>query len=346
MDCKIQFIYKGFNMPSIKQIHIQFDPQNKYLGKVDPGHDIQDGHYNVEVSHDEHQDVEQNKHNADYIAKFLGGKKKIDNEKRLEGLVKVEQSLVEISKNKLSNYIANAASDLAQRSTTHASIASNQAINRMGKNDPDKEKELDKDRDDNFSKIIKRKENIAKAAYKLTKEDLDIVEGLSDEDLEYIFEYEIHQRKDGKYVDDEGNVFDGKDMHSNSWRKRVVSNNYSLSRKYNNPKSSGSNIEQDVPHDVYFGDKKWKTFPSKSHAQNVANKLNAKNGNTNASIKPSIQNEDTEMKESYGAQILDSIINNKPIEAQEYFGAAMANIIKSNIDSLKQDIAKNIFNKE
>lgn len=335
-------------MPSIKQIHIQFNKENKYLGKVDPGHDIQDGHYNVEVSHDEHEDVEKNKQNADYIAKFLGGKKKIDNEKRLEGLVKTEQTLAEISKQKLSDYITKAAQHSAFLSSDKASVASNQAINKMGKDDKDREKELDDEREKIHNKIMKRTSGIAKAAYKLTKEDLEIVEGLSDEDLEYIAEYEISRRADGKYVDDEGNVFDGKDMHSNSWRKRVVSNNYSLSRKYNNQKSYSQETKNNdnSPHDVYFGDKKWKTFPSKSHAQNVANKLNAKNGNTNASIKPSIQNEDTEMKESYGAQILDSIINNKPIEAQEYFGAAMANIIKSNIDSLKQDIAKNIFNKE
>jgi hypothetical protein len=50
------------------------------------------------------------------------------------------------------------------------------------------------------------------------------------------------------------------------------------------------------------------------------------------------------MNESFGANILASIINNKPIEAQEQFGAAMSSILKTRIDNMRQDVAKNVFN--
>jgi hypothetical protein len=43
---------------------------------------------------------------------------------------------------------------------------------------------------------------------------------------------------------------------------------------------------------------------------------------------------------------LASIINNKPIEAQEQFGAAMSSILKTRIDNMRQDVASRIYNNE
>lgn len=183
-----------------KTVHIQFNKENKYIGKVDPGHDIQDGHFNVEVSHDEHEDVEKNKEDADHIHKFLGGKQKIDNETRLEGLKKMQeqQTIDEISDETKSSYILKAHKDIEKRSV------------------------FDKD---GMRKVANRIKGQQTAAKKL---------------------------KGDEHID---------------------------------------------------------------------------------------------IKESFGAQILNSIINNKQIDAQEQCAIAMSNIIKSKIDDMRVEVAQSIYNK-
>lgn len=73
---------------------------------------------------------------------------------------------------------------------------------------------------------------------------------------EEILEYEIHHDGKGNYRDDEGNEWTSKTgsaHHSSFGRRHTITSN--------------------VPHSVHINGKKWKTFGSQSHAQNVANKI-------------------------------------------------------------------------
>lgn len=71
-----------------------------------------------------------------------------------------------------------------------------------------------------------------------------------------IKEYEIHHDGKGNYRDDEGN----------EWTSRTGSaHRSSFGRRHT--------ITSDSPHAVHINGKKWKTFGSQSHAQNVANKI-------------------------------------------------------------------------
>lgn len=84
-----------------------------------------------------------------------------------------------------------------------------------------------------------------RAGHKI-KENEDIV---IDDELESLLEYEV-VRVGGRRVNDEGESYDGKKV---------------FGRRY-----SGG---EGTPHAVHVNGKKWKTFSSQQHAQNVANKL-------------------------------------------------------------------------
>ena len=77
---------------------------------------------------------------------------------------------------------------------------------------------------------------------------------------ERIDEYEVARGRDGAYYDDEGNKLDSKSWKGGYAKKHVVSNH-----PQDRPNTT--------PHSVHINGKKWKTFGSKSHAQNVAKKI-------------------------------------------------------------------------
>lgn len=104
-----------------------------------------------------------------------------------------------------------------------------------------------------------------RAGHKI-KEDDDIV---IDDELESLLEYEV-VRVGGRRVNDEGESYDG---------KKVFGQRYS---------GGGS-----TPHAVHVNGKKWKTFSSQQHAQNVANKL-VQQGKKATVHKEDIQLEDGE----------------------------------------------------
>jgi len=76
------------------------------------------------------------------------------------------------------------------------------------------------------------------------------------EEAEHLKEYEIHHDGKGNYRDDEGNEWNSKtgNAHRSSFGRRHT-------------------VTSDVPHAVHINGKKWKSFGSQSHAQNVANKI-------------------------------------------------------------------------
>ena len=77
---------------------------------------------------------------------------------------------------------------------------------------------------------------------------------------ESLDEYEVARDRDGAYYDDEGNKLDSKSWKGGYAKKHVVSNH-----PQDRPNTT--------PHSVHINGKKWKTFGSKSHAQNVAKKI-------------------------------------------------------------------------
>ena len=76
---------------------------------------------------------------------------------------------------------------------------------------------------------------------------------------DYIVEYEIHHDGHGNYRDDEGNTWTSRTggAHRSSFGRRHTITSH----------------EPDHPHAVHINGKKWKSFGSRSHAQNVANKI-------------------------------------------------------------------------
>lgn len=76
---------------------------------------------------------------------------------------------------------------------------------------------------------------------------------------DYIVEYEIHHDGHGNYRDDEGNTWTNKtgSAHRSSFGRRHTITSH----------------EPDHPHAVHINGKKWKSFGSRRHAQNVANKI-------------------------------------------------------------------------
>lgn len=76
---------------------------------------------------------------------------------------------------------------------------------------------------------------------------------------EYLVEYEIHHDGHGNYRDDEGNTWTSRTggAHRSSFGRRHTITSH----------------EPDHPHAVHINGKKWKSFGSRSHAQNVANKI-------------------------------------------------------------------------
>jgi len=73
---------------------------------------------------------------------------------------------------------------------------------------------------------------------------------------EFILEYEIDHDGKGNYRDDEGNTWRGGSGRSSFARRHTITSR-----------------EPDHPHAVHINGKKWKTFGSRSHATNVANKI-------------------------------------------------------------------------
>lgn len=70
--------------------------------------------------------------------------------------------------------------------------------------------------------------------------------------LQKLVEYEVVKGRDGRYYNDEGEVYRGK---PHGYRRYI------------------DEPVQEIPHSVHINGKKWKTFGSESHANNVARKL-------------------------------------------------------------------------
>ena len=296
-----------------KTVHIQFDKKSKYLGKVDPTQDIKDGHFNIEVSHDEHEDVEKNKENADHIAKFLGGKSKIDNEKRLEGLVKVESTYplfgdtdMDTVRQKVKQHGRNP-DTLKQGESVHLFTHKHEGNVAQVHYDPhiDKYKVLAKSSSTKgvHMKFFNKVENAHAHAKAWVKKPVN-------ESMDYSIEL------DESSVPTEQSLLEiSKEKLKNYIRANVEDR---LLRQTGASFKSGKSGDEYNKADETETDEKRKKGMDKAM--------------------------DKLTKESFGANILASIINNKPIEAQEKFGAAMSSILKTRIDDMRQDVAKRVFN--
>lgn len=361
-------------MPSTKTIHIQFNKDNKYLGKVNPGHDIQDGHFNVEVSHDEHEDVEKNHEQAEYIHKFLGGKCKIDNEKRLEGLVKTESTLAELAKQTLKNYIKANVEDrlLRQTGASFKSGKSGDEFNKAEETDVDK----------------KREKGMETALNKLTKEDLD--ESLNDKNK--IFHGVFIRDTNGNYSHDSthklrSDAQDAVDSHEakgafhvplsqdeakslnnadhtsinalmQSKRKSGIKGTFKMNEMNESFKEFAKMDADTLSIEAFKATKaandsnsiskhhtasKLHSMAAMKHADNGVADLAAMHDKHYNKHLDKVESMSGYIKESFGAKILSAIINNKPIQAQEEFAMGLSSIIKDRIETRKQEIAKSVF---
>jgi hypothetical protein len=103
--------------------------------------------------------------------------------------------------------------------------------------------------------------------YKELTEELYIIE------LNSLLEHEIVRMPDGSYRDDEGNV---------TYAKTSKPKSYYQKSPYKKP------VTNEVPHAVFIDGHEWKTFPSESHANNVARKIQEKDPSKKVRISPAI----------------------------------------------------------
>lgn len=262
-----------------KTIHIQFDDNKKYIGQVNPAEQLKKGYLNIEVSADEHEDIEKNKDSADYVHNFLAKKSG-------------KKFLTEISKEKLKDYIRANVEDRLLR-TSGASFKSGKAGDEYNKAD---ETETDE----------KRKKGLDKAMDKLTKEDLD--ESLQEASFKEFSQMDADQLSMEAFKASK----DANNSRSLEKHHRASKLHSMAAEKYVNKGIS----DLAAMHDKHYN----------KHLDKVEHLAGY-------------------MKESFGAKILSSIINNKPIDAQEQFGHALGEIIRSKMDTLRQEVGARIFNK-
>ena len=79
------------------------------------------------------------------------------------------------------------------------------------------------------------------------------------------------------------------------------------------PRRQHSQYQADVPHDVHINGRKWKTFGSKSHAENVARKL-AANGKQ-VHVARSLEETATAGATNAGSVAIGPAYKNKPVKA-------------------------------
>jgi hypothetical protein len=446
-----------------KTVHIQFDKKSKYLGKVDPTKDIKDGHFNIEVSHDEHEDVEKNKDEADFVAKFLGGKSKIDNEKRLEGLQKiestyplfgdtdmdtvrqkikqhgrnpdslkkgesvhifthkhdgniaqvhydphidkykvlakssstqgvhlkffnkvenahahakswvkkpvnedmheslvldetsvpVEQSLLELSKETLKSYMRANVEDRILRASG-ASFKSGKAGDEYNKaDDTETDEKRKKGMDKAMDKLTKESEqldelskNTLKQYTKKATDDLDKKAfhagheiGQGDKEAGEDLDAKAQNRKRG--IKTAVDKLTKEDLDESKFDTLSLANdalktaNSAKEKMYSAPDRE---TRSEYKHEYNFNMQQHHALMHKHHSES------GESTSADFHKKEHDKFRKAFMNESFGANILASIINNKPIEAQEQFGAAMSSILKTRIDNMRQIVAKNVFN--
>lgn len=369
------------------KLHIQFDKDNKYIGKVDSAHEIIAGHYNVEVSHDEHEDIEKNKDNADHIASIIGTKQKITNEATYplfgdSDLDTVNQKIKKHGRNP---------DTVKQGETVHvfthrgehgfAQVHYDPSLDKykvLGKSNSKKgvhAKYFDKDSDahahakDWVKNSIHEMENdllelskqtlanyIKNASYDVLRRSSDKASAAS-KTTTGIFTGDKEREEAGSKERDE--IHDKMLNRTSNINKAVNKltkedldeGKFDLVSMANDHKKLADAAKENMytARDKFDRDDfehEYKTNMLQHHA--LMYKHHDENGDQTLATQHKQEYEKfkgKKMNESFGATILDSIINNKPIQAQEQFGLAMANVIKSKIDDMRQEVAKDIFNK-
>jgi hypothetical protein len=470
-----------------KKFHIQFDKENKYIGKVDPTHEIIAGHYNVEVSHDEHEDIEKNKENADHVASIIGNKEKIA--PKNEGLEPATLANKSFTFSGITHYAkghqVNAPGIVDD--ITHGEIDSVKRDSITGKpvysvkynlpkghpmtNDPETGDPSDRTTYNGLwhhDELMKHNKPISEATYPLFGDsDLDTVnqkikkhgrnpDTVKQGETVHVFTHrgehgfaQVHYDpsldkykvlgksnvKKGvhaKYFDKDSDAH----AHAKDWVKNPIHEmvdelmeiskqklanyikdaSYDVLRRSSDKATAASkqsaaimsgNQEREEEGSKERGEIHDKMLKRTSGINKAASKLtkedldegkfdlismandhkkiadaakekmysardkeerdehqydynfnmsqhhalmykhHSENGDeSSANLHKKEHSNFTRktMNESFGAQILDSIINNKPIQSQEQFGLAMANVIKTKIDDMRQEMSKEMFN--